>query len=200
MPKELLAVIAGVLVTAASAVPALAHGEEQVGPRRIVLGWEREPAYVEQPNAVEVAVRDGQGRGVEGLAGALKVEVRTGDASTGPLALEPAFGSPGTYLAPLVPTAPGTYTFHVTGTIDGEAVDVEMTSGPDTFDSVRDAAAVQFPRKLPAAASQAERLERIDARIDDVRSQASRAAVVGWAALAVSVIVFAVALAGRRRS
>ena len=62
------------------------------------------------------------------LGDTLKVEVSFGD-QTQEFPIEPffdeeeGFGIPGDYRAWLIPTRAGTYSFHFTGTIDGEDVD-----------------------------------------------------------------------------
>jgi hypothetical protein len=61
------------------------------------------------------------------------------------LTLEPT-GTPGSYTAAVIPTAAGDYSFHIFGTINGDQVDETFTSGPNTFDTVTDAATLQFPK------------------------------------------------------
>ena len=41
--------------------------------------------------------------------------------------------------------AAGDYSFHIFGTINGDSIDETFTSGPQTFDTVEDAATYQFP-------------------------------------------------------
>ena len=50
-------------------------------------------------------------------------------------------GVPGEYAALIIPTAPGDYTFHVTGKVEGVKVDLEAASSPGTFSPVEDAQA-----------------------------------------------------------
>jgi hypothetical protein len=45
----------------------------------------------------------------------------------------------------VIPVTPGDYAFHVYGTINGENVDETFTPGPETFSSVEDRAALEFP-------------------------------------------------------
>jgi len=63
------------------------------------------------------------------------------------------------------PTAPGDYTFHLTGAIHGQAVDITVTSGDETFDTVKGTSDIQFPAKLPTLTEVVTRLDRIDARL-----------------------------------
>lgn len=43
-------------------------------------------------------------------------------------------GTPGDYRGWLIPTRPGKYTFHFTGTIKGDPIDERITASPTTFD------------------------------------------------------------------
>lgn len=153
------------------ATGAAAHTGVPVGDYLVEVGWRDEPAFVGQPNAVQVMVRS-HGDGAPILRGvALEVVVETAGQSTSGLVLSPAFdaaagtGSLGEYLAAIIPTAPGDYTFHVSGTIADTAVDLDLTSGEETFDAVRGSGNVEFPIRLPDLGEVATRLDRIDARI-----------------------------------
>ena len=88
---------------------------------------------------------------VEGLEGSLQVEVThvpTGSTRTMPLLA--AFNDPGHYVASLLPTAPGAYTFRVTGEIDKSPIDELFESSPGTFDDVQTQAEIQFPLQVSA--------------------------------------------------
>ena len=128
-----------------------------------------------EPNGVELTIEHHDtGEPYEDLgAGDMTVVVSTAGAETEALALEPAFGQPGVYTADLLPTAPGEYTFHFVGNIGDTPVDVEMTSGDDTFSGVLSPADVEFPVKVPTMAEVATRLDRIDGRIEDLPDQAA---------------------------
>jgi exosome complex RNA-binding protein Csl4 len=122
---------------------------------------------------------------------------------------------PGEYLAPIIPTAPGAYTFHLKGKIRSQAVDLTVTSSDSTFDSVISPSGIQFPVPLPAMGDVVTRLDRVDARIataqaaataaaskaDDASSAASRSMTIGLAAGGAGMLVALVALvvAIRRR-
>ena len=148
-----------------------AHIVKSFGSYSVALGWVREPTYVGQLNAVQAFVTDSKGKAVTDLAaGDLKVVVTAGGQDSASFDLSPAYdedtglGTPGDYEAPLVPTIPGDYTFHLTGSIHGTAVDETATSSESTFDSAVDSTAVDFPTKLPSISDIATRLDRIDAR------------------------------------
>ena len=57
--------------------------------------------------------------------------------------------APGWYESVFIPTAAGKYTFHLTGTIEGQTIDESFTSSPTGFDEVNEAATGQFPNILP---------------------------------------------------
>ena len=58
---------------------------------------------------------------------------------------------PGRYEATFIPTAVGEYEFRIYGDIEGESVDETFTAGPDTFDTVESADAIQFPNSFRSA-------------------------------------------------
>jgi hypothetical protein len=131
--------------------------------------------------------------------------VKSGE-ETAEYALEPAFGEPGEYRAPLVPTRPGTYSFRFTGTIRGDEIDETFTSSETTFDSPKDATAIAFPAKDPSPGQLAERLDRESARVRslqaslaDAGDDASQARVVAFAGIALAVLALVVGRLGLSR-
>src|SRR5437867_1293409 len=115
---------------------ALAHLEVTLGPVDFEIGFHEEPAYAGFQNAVFLSIHKGN-RAVTSATDTLKVEVVFGQEKT-ELALEPNFepdqgGEPGQYLATFIPTRPGTYTFHLSGSIAGQKIDRSFTSSPTTF-------------------------------------------------------------------
>ena len=166
---------AGLLVGPLGAA-AFAHERRTAGTVQMTVGWLNEPAYSGFLNAVQLRLADDAGPITDVGADALKVEVSFGGQKTGPLAMAPAFGSPGEYRAPLVPDRPGAYTFRFVGTVKGQPLDQSFTSSDKTFDSPKDTADVQFPAKDPSTGELASRVERIEPRIDQVRTDAESAA------------------------
>ena len=193
---------------ASLATPVAAHVVKHVGPYSVAIGWVHEPTYVGQLNAVQVVIKDARGNPVSDLsADALKVVASTAGQQSDPMSLAPTFdedtglGIPGDYEAPMIPTAPGDYTFHVTGSIHATKIDETATSSDTTFDSVVDPSAVQFPSKLPAIGDLATRVERVDARVqsqlaagNDAKSSAQGALVVGLAVGGAGVLIGLVAV------
>jgi hypothetical protein len=175
-----LVLLAGSLVAAPAAS---AHTHIQVGDYELSIGWANEPTYVGVPNGVEVTITDQDGQPVTDLgAGDMTVIVSTADQSTEAMPLEPAFvvdvfGTPGQYVADLLPTAPGEYTFQFAGSLRAETVDVTVTSGEDTFSPVLSSTEVEFPVKVPTLAEVAKRLDRDNGRIEELQSAAAQVEV-----------------------
>ena len=94
----------------------------------------------------------------------------------------------------LIPTLPGDYTFHLTGTVHGQPVDETATSSDSTFDSVQEPTAIQFPNQVPSGADLATRIQSVDSRVDSAQSQASSAMLVGGAVGIVGIVIALIAL------
>lgn len=114
-----------------------------------VVGFLSEPAVQGELNGVSLAVTKGD-KPVTGLDATLKVEVSIGDQKK-EFALSPVWKQDGSYEAVFIPTQPGDYTFHFTGTIDGTTIDETFTSSPDGFDSVAPRSDYEFPAVNAAA-------------------------------------------------
>jgi hypothetical protein len=201
------AVLAATALSATLVAPVAAHSELTVGDYRIALGWGSEPTYVGYLNSVEAIVFGPDDQAVTDLApGDLQVTLTAAGKTSSAMPLEPAFdteegfGTPGDYRADVVPTAPGDYTFHLTGSIHGQAVDVTLTSGPDTFDSPQQPTDVQFPAQFPTSGDLATRLDRVEARAaNDAQTALYVGTGVGAAGLLVGLVALALALRSRRR-
>lgn len=172
-----LAAVVGAVVLPASA--ASAHTGKKIGDLEMVVGFGTEPAYAGQPNSVQLLlVHDGEP--VTDLGDTLDVEVSFGEEST-QLAIEPffevgEFGTPGDYRAWFIPSRPGQYTFHFSGTIDGEDIDETFSSGPDTFGDVENPSEASFPVQDPTTGELAERIEREIPRLESAIDDAGAAA------------------------
>jgi hypothetical protein len=175
---------AGTLLLAFSQTVA-AHGHISAAGFEFEIGWATEPTLLGQPNGVALFVHDADEKPVTDIpADAIKVVVSTAGQDSPSLNLTPAFdaeegfGTPGEYTADIIPTAPGDYTFHFTGTIHGKPIDISMTSSEETFDAVVSASDLEFPVKQPTLAEVGTRLDRIDARIDALQSAAPAAKAI----------------------
>jgi len=167
-----IALAGATMLTIAVAGTMQAHVLKDFGNYSVALGWSVEPTYVGQINSVQVVVKDKQGKAVTDLAdGDLKVVVGVGGQQSAALPLvnkydsDTGLGIAGDYEAPLMPTTPGDYTFHLTGTIHGQAVDETATSSDSTFNSAAEATNIQFPNKLPSLTEISTSLDRINGRL-----------------------------------
>jgi len=211
------------LVLLAPAGAASAHEGTTVGKLAIEVGFVNEPAYVGQPNGVQlILVNDG--KPVKDLGDSLTVEVSFGDETSEPQTLEPWFfyedgvldsGNPGEYRYYFIPSQPGPYTFHFQGKVDGQAIDESFTSSSKGFSEVEDLATAAFPAvTAPTNEELATRVDQESQRADDAvtqaeavasnaRSAADRArniAVIGLLVGAIGVIAAIAALATRKRA
>ncbi len=177
-----VAVGAALVLSLSTAAVATAHVVKNFGPYSVALGWMTEPTYVGSPNAVVAIVKDKDGKAVNDLAsGDLKVVVSAAGQSTAALPLNPSYdpdtglGTPGQYAASLTPTEVGDYTFHLSGSIHGQAVDETATSSDQTFNSVTSGSDVQFPVKEPALGDVAALAQRVDTRAASAQTAATSA-------------------------
>ena len=120
----LAGVVTASLLAALALAPATsAHSATEVGDYVVEVGWLNEPTFVGQPNAVQVTIKHNADESPVTDLGPddLKVVVSTSDQDSASLSFDPAFdaaegeGPLGEYDAAIVPTAPGDYTFHITG-------------------------------------------------------------------------------------
>lgn len=179
IPIRLLsAAAAAAAVALVTVVPASAHEVRTVGKYEFTVGWLHEPAYADEQNAVQFILKDSAGNPVDDLGDTLKVEVIYQTQKMPALSLtatwdpDTGLGMHGEYLASLIPTRAGNYTFHFTGTVNGQAVDQSFTSSPTTFDAVKEPAAVEFPAQDPTRGQISQKLDRIDPRITAAQATA----------------------------
>jgi hypothetical protein len=200
----MVAAVAGLLL-ALGAAPASAHEGRKVGGYELVVGFGDEPAYAGAKNSVQVILSDAAShRPVVDLGDTVKVDITQGtdDAPKLSLTLEPffevgEFGTPGDYRAFFIPTAPGAYTFHLTGSIKGQRVDQKFTSGPRTFSEVQDPAEVSFPGKDPTTGQLSTRMDRENQRLAAaVAASEQRARDAGDAAATARLIAIVGVVAG----
>ena len=207
------------LFIAMTAAPASAHVLRTVGPYHLLIGFGNEPTYAGAQNSVFLLLTDAKtGAPVidEGLGDTLKVAVGFGTQHK-QLPLVSSFdpdsgqGTRGVYNAYFIPTVPGDYTFHFSGTIHATKVNITVKSSPTTFDSAHDPAAIEFPQQAPSNLELAQRQDAQSARqsaairaADSKAASASTALAVGIAGLVVGaagLCVGGIALArGRSRS
>jgi hypothetical protein len=193
-----IAAAAALAVLALSAGAVLAHEVRQVGDYTIVIGFIDEPVFVGQKSGLELFVGLGageQGAPVEGLESTLQAEAIQGD-DRRELTLGPRFGEPGWYQAFFFPTRAGAYTFHISGSIEGQEIDETFTSSPEGFSEVEEVSSAQFPVQLPAAAELADQAQRGA----DAASLVPVALGLGAAGLVAGLAGLGLALGARRRA
>ncbi len=176
----------------------MAHFNKDVGngQYRIQMGFQNEPTFAGQQNALYLKVEQyatGGTQPVDDLASTLTAEV-TKDGQTFSRPLVPI--GDGQYVMPFVPTATGDYTFHVSGTIGDASIDESATSGPNTFDTVQPLSAIEFP----AAQADASAVQAAAAQADAAfaRTLAIAGIVVGVLGLIVGFV--AITRSGRPRT
>jgi hypothetical protein len=197
-----VAILATLSVLAAPA--ASAHEGREQGDLEMEVGFGTEPAYVGQPNSVQIILNH-DGEPVTDLGDTLQVEVSFGDTQPLQLPLEPFFeigesGTPGDYRGWFIPTSAGSYTFHFTGTVDGEDVDQTFASGPETFSDVETGSDLQYPEQLPAASDLTARIERESARAQQelaaANERAANASDDASSAKTIALVAVAIGLLG----
>ena len=215
MRRSVTALLSAAILIAAFAVlvaPAAGHEVATAGELALEVGWGTEPAYLGQLNTVQVIVtHKADGDPINDPGARLTATVSYGEQQqkfplTPTYDAEAGTGTQGEYAALIIPTAPGDYTFRITGKIEGVKVDVKSTSSPTTFSPVEDAGAVQFPAKVPGTDQVAQRLDKELPRLavaNDVSGEVSSAKTIGYvgiAAGAVGIVLAAAALVLRRRA
>jgi len=159
-PGFWLAAMAGLLTFSSIAV---AHERRAVGSYTFVVGWLNEPAYLNEPNAVDLRVtRANDSSPVTGLEQSLKAEVTQGDKKT-EVQLRPRFNSPGAYDGRLMPTAEGVYSFRIFGTIEGAQINEAFTASESTFAIIT--TPPSFPNEYVSSQNVNESLQGIEQRL-----------------------------------
>jgi hypothetical protein len=214
IPFRLLsAAAAATAVALIAVVPASAHEVRTVGKYQFTVGWLHEPAYADEQNAVQFLLKDSAGNPVNDLGDTLKVEVIYQTQKMPALSLVATFdpdtglGMQGEYLASLIPTRAGNYTFHFTGTVKGQTIDQSFSSSPTTFDAVKEPTAVEFPAQDPSRGQIAQKLDRIDPRIAAAQATAKsdaelarNLAIAGIVLGALGTVALIIVLTRGRRS
>ncbi|MCU0514352.1 MAG: hypothetical protein MUE40_17510 [Anaerolineae bacterium] len=161
-----------------------AHEGREVGEFNLVFGWREEPAFAGMMNGPEIILEAGHGEehgddhggGHSDTDAAadehstfdwssievnLQAEVTFGDQTT-TVNFRRAWGTENHYIAELIPTLPGDYTFRVYGTIGDIAVEEIFSSADGQFSTVEPAGDIMFPA-LPAVDN--SRIAALEARI-----------------------------------
>lgn len=117
----------------------LAHQTVQIGDYAVEYGWVNEPAVVGQLNAVVINIT-GKGGDTNIDISNLHIQAVLGSEKK-ILTLQPLSETmPGQFIAPMTPTRPGTYSFHLSGTVGAGVFNNDVQP-----DEVHTADLVQFP-------------------------------------------------------
>ena len=170
--------------------PALAQAHEAVdsGNYHFEIGWINEPVIVGERNALDlfVAPKDKPDQGLTGAEQGLKFTVEYGSAAQ-TYDLVPVEGQDGHYTAVFVPTRLGQYTFHITGQIGSDAVDVSVKP-----EEVIAAGKLDFPEPQAAVSD-------LQGQVTAAQSQAGTATLVGGVGAALGLIGLVVAVVALMR-
>jgi hypothetical protein len=210
-----VAIIGIIVFGTASAPPETsAHEVRAVGNYQFVVGFLNEPAFAYEPSGLDLIVTffpngvpegeeaEGEGQPVEGLEETLQAEVIAGGgAATKEIPIEPAFGDPGVYESPMIFSAPGDYSFHIFGEIEGQEIDETFVSGPETFGPMENPNEIEFPDQLaPPATTDGSSDSTSDSSSDSSSSDdtARIIAIIGIIVGVIGIAVAGLALAARR--
>lgn len=190
---RLLAPLFGTLLALTSVSTALAHSAVEIDGYTVDVGMLGEPVAVGDASGFELTVqRSDDQTPVAGIERTLEVSVRYGSADRA-LTLEAVEGTPGHYVARFTPTVAGPYSIRITGRIELQTIELELTAGADTFDEVLPASTRQFPTGTLTTAEIADQLAL-------VRLLTIVAAVTAVAALGLTLRPLLAARIGARRT
>jgi hypothetical protein len=166
-----LAAIAACAVVALLVAPtaALAHERRTVagGKYDVVVGWDTEPAFVNQRNAAGIRISKAGTNPAEPVTGAeqtLQVQIRQG-ATTRQFPLRAVFGQPGYYVVDLVPTRAGDYVWTFSGSIGADPINESFDSADGKFDAVAASSSIEFPVAAPDPDQITSQLQTADAAV-----------------------------------
>ena len=183
--KRVFVAMTLVIVAAIAFAPAsFAHVPRKVDGLDLELGWASEPPLSGQVNAVQVFVRQG---GSAVSTADLKVTASVAGKTSDALDAEPVDESPGEYLATLIPTAVGAYTFHLTGTAGGKKID-QLFTPKEGIEEVVGTSAYSFPNSPPSNSELASSLADLKDAQDSDKSTQRTIMIVAIAGLALAVI------------
>lgn len=139
---------------------AIAHEQREVGDEgqfHFVVGFLNEPAVQGEVNGISVRITrnnpdatpaaEGEAVVLEpitGLETSLTFEIVYED-QTAELPVESVWRDDGHYVAYVIPTQPGVYSFRISGEIEGVTIEEVFTAGPETFSVVTARSDLEFP-------------------------------------------------------
>ena len=184
----LLSIVLGALLLPATS---FAHERRTIGNGKydVVVGWDAEPAFVNQRNAAGIRISKAGTSPAVPVTGAeqtLQLQIRQGN-QTRQFPLRAVFGQPGYYVADIVPTRAGDYVWTFDGTIGTDQINEAFDSAGGKFDAVTASDAIEFPIAAPDPEQATLQLQSADAL-------AQRALLVGYVGVALGVVGILAAL------
>jgi hypothetical protein len=155
----------------------------------VVVGWDSDPAFVNQRNAAGIRIsKAGTNPAVPvtGVEQTLQLQIRQGS-QTRQFPLRAVFGQPGYYLADIVPTRAGDYVWTFTGSIGTDQVNEAFDTADGKFDSVSASQAIEFPVAAPDP-------EQATLQMQSAEALAQRALLVAYIGVGLGVIGMVAAL------
>jgi hypothetical protein len=180
------------LLALAVATPVVgAHERRTIGGGKydVVVGWDSEPAYVNQRNAAGIRISRAGTNPAQAVTGAeqtLKLQIRQG-AQTRTFDLRAVFGQPGYYVADLLPTRAGDYVLTFTGSIGTDQVNETFDSADGKFDAVATGSDVAFPVAAPDP-------DQVRAQLEATQNAAENAQKTAYLGVGVGVLGCVLAL------
>jgi hypothetical protein len=159
----------------------LAHERRTIagGKYDIVVGWDTEPAFVNQHNAAGIRISKAGTNPAQPVTGAertLQVQIRQGS-QTRQFALRAVFGQPGYYAADIVPTRAGDYVWTFVGSIGSDQINETFDTADGKFDPVTASNAIEFPVAAPDP-------DQVNLQLQSQEALAQRALLVAYIAVA----------------
>jgi hypothetical protein len=163
----------------------LAHERRTTGGGKydLVVGWDSEPAYVNQRNAAGIRISRAGTNPAEPVLGAektLQLQVRQGG-QTRQFALRAVFGQPGYYVADMVPTRAGDYVLTFAGSLGGDQINEAFDSADGKFDAVAAINGIEFPVAAPDP-------DQVNSQLQASDALAQRALLVAYVGAGLGVL------------
>jgi hypothetical protein len=180
------------------AAPGIVRAHEKrtiAGKYDVEVGWDKEPTLIGQLNAASISIsRTGTGEAVKGVDQTLKVRIAFGGNFPKEFTLHSVEDHDGYYLADLMPTEAGSYIFTFVGDIEGNPVNEQFESGPNTFDDVVSLDTYQFPKTIPDSLTLVNEVKAAQDDANSLRVLAIAGIVLG----VIGILVGGAALLRRR--
>jgi hypothetical protein len=179
------AAFVALVVLLATPSTSLAHERRTIdgGKYDVVVGWDTEPAFVNQHNAAGIRISKAGTNPAEPLTGAektLQLQMRQG-AQTQQFPLRAVFGQPGYYVADIVPTRAGDYVLIFSGTLGADPINETFDSADGKFDTVNATSGIEFPIAAPDP-------DQVNARLQAADAATQRALTVAYIGVGLGVL------------